>query len=443
MNHDKPRREEEEQSSFFPWLLIVALLLPLIVMLLIPAGLYVAFGLWVAMLIIAVAFWLFLKGQAATVAALEEPEVRMLYPEEQTEVVRDIMRVRLATEEAGVQIYRGHLLEDPARAYEKLKTAVADRFIPLLQQDERLGASILLMPRALEDAADRPIRMWKHWLLFALTLGTTTWVGAAYQGVNVLESPLAFTAGLPYSLALITILGVHEMGHYFAAKRHGMKVTPPYFIPVPFALGTFGAFIQMRSPPEHRKALFDVAVAGPLAGLVIAIPALLAGLRTSEAVAAPDGFIGSFFTSSFLLTLLAKFSLGDIVQDNTLLRLSPMAFAGWLGLLITALNLLPIGQLDGGHTARAMFGHRTGTLISTIAMWTLLLLAIFVWPALMIWALIVFIIARRGTPPLNDLTPVSPGRRLLGFVTFGILAMILLPFPHGLWQTLQNALFAN
>jgi membrane-associated protease RseP (regulator of RpoE activity) len=116
------------------------------------------------------------------------------------------------------------------------------------------------------------------------------------------------------------------------------------------------------------------------------------------------------------------------------LRLSPLAFAGWLGLFITALNLLPIGQLDGGHVARAMFGGRVGGTISSVAMWSLFLLAIFVWPGLMMWAIIVFFIAGRGAAPMDDITPVTSGRRSLGYVTFAILALILIPFPHSLWQ---------
>jgi membrane-associated protease RseP (regulator of RpoE activity) len=176
------------------------------------------------------------------------------------------------------------------------------------------------------------------------------------------------------------------------ARRHAMDVTPPYFIPVPFGLGTFCALIQMRSPPANRKALFDVAVAGPLAGLVIAVPALLLGLRFSSITASSDGTLshgflqGATVGSSILFTLLTKLSLGDAAQYGALVQLIPLAFAGWLGLFITALNLLPVGQLDGGHITRAMFGSRVGQTISSVAMWSLFLLAMFVWPGLMLWA---------------------------------------------------------
>ena len=128
-------------------------------------------------------------------------------------------------------------------------------------------------------------------------------------------------------------------------------------------------------------------------------------------------------------TQSARNSLGFV------LRLSPLAFAGWLGLLVTALNLLPIGQLDGGHMARAMFGRRIGETISSVAMWSLFLLAIFVWPGLLFWALLVFFMAGRGTPPLNDLTPISSSRRWIGYATFLSLALILIPLPHAFWDT--------
>ncbi|HZQ45651.1 MAG TPA: site-2 protease family protein, partial [Verrucomicrobiae bacterium] len=155
----------------------------------------------------------------------------------------------------------------------------------------------------------------------------------------------------------------------------------------------------------------------------------------SSATAPQNMMAGTSVGSSILFALLAKLSLGPALLQGNILRLSPLAFAGWLGLFITALNLLPVGQLDGGHTARAMFGTRVGRIISLVAMWSLLLLALFVWPGLMIWAIIVFFIAGQGTPPLNDVTPITPGRRLLGYLTFFILALILIPLPASWWNT--------
>ena len=424
-------------------LLILLLLSPLFILFLLPGGGLMQGGLWF-WLVLLLCWWFIWsmlgmpKGETAQLEKAEEP--RILAESDQPEAVREVMNVREATEEAGVQMYRGRLREPASAAFDKLKRAFTPGTVPLLQgEDEKLGAEILLLPRRIEEEKlERPVRSWLHWLLFAFTVLTTTWAGAAHQGVNLLREPDRFPVGLPYSLGLMTILGLHELGHYFMARRHAIKVTPPFFIPVPFALGTFGAFIQMRSPTESRRALFDVAVAGPLAGLAVAVPALVVGLRSStilpsDMVAGPGFFGGTSAGSSVLFALLAKLSLGDALEVGHVIRLSPLAFAGWLGIFITGLNLLPIGSLDGGHAARAMFGTRIGKTISTVAMWSLFLLALFVWPGLMMWALLAFFLAGTGTPPLNDLSPIPPGRRWLGYAMFLILASILMPLPHALW----------
>jgi membrane-associated protease RseP (regulator of RpoE activity) len=208
---------------------------------------------------------------------------------------------------------------------------------------------------------------------------------------------------------------------------------------VPFGLGTFGAFIKIKSLSPNRRATFDVAVAGPLAGLVFAIPALLIGIRHSHVVAgaAPDMLhTGVQVGSSFLLAVLTKFGLGITAIEGQQLALNPLAFAGWIGLVVTALNLLPIGQLDGGHIAHAMFGPKWGHAVGVGALITLFALALFVWPGLMLWAWIVWFIAgTRDVPPIDDVTPLSRRRRLLGWFTFILLAAILLPVPHVLYAS--------
>lgn len=423
-------------------LFLLLLMLPVFVLFLIPGGglIHGGFWFWIAVLLCWALIWGIIGLPREPIQEIEEEhEMRMLAEPEQPDAVREVMKVRMATVEAGVQVFRGRLRESATTAFEKLKQAFSPGRVPLLQEDKKLGAAIFLLPKTVEEEKlEKPSRPFLHWLLFGLTFLTTTWAGAAHQGVNLLREPERFAVGLPYSLGLLAILGVHELGHYFMARHHGIKVTPPYFIPLPFALGTFGAFIQMRSPSENRRALFDIAVTGPLAGLAIAIPALLIGLRTS-AILPPDviqapGFAGGTSAgSSVLFALLAKLSFGDALEFGHVVRLSPLAFAGWLGIFITGLNLLPIGTLDGGHAARAMFGSRIGGTVSSIAVWSLFLLALFVWPALMMWALIAFFLAGTGAPPLNDLTPITPGRRWLGYGTFLILALILVPLPHTFW----------
>ena len=422
-------------------ILILLISLPLVILFLLPGGAMVG-SIWfmLALMVCFLLIWTIIGRPVDEEAAVAETRPRMLSESEQPDSVKAVMDVHVATEHGGVRAFQGPLKLPASEAFENLSRTLEPGSIPLIQEDERHGQSIILIPGdSSDEEIGNPTRPVIHWLLFILTILTTTWAGAAHQGIDLFAQPERFTAGLPYSLGLLAILGVHEMGHFFAARRHGIDVTPPFFIPVPFALGTFGAFIKMRSPSQNRIALFDVAVAGPLAGLVIAIPALLIGLRTSTILPPGSEAVGHMFGgtsvgSSLLFAAIAKLSLGDALQAGHIIRLSPLAFAGWLGLFITALNLIPIGQLDGGHMARSMFGTRIGANISRVAMWTLFLLAVFVWPGLMMWALIVFFIAGRGTPPLNDVTPLSNGRRWVGYATFAILAAIVIPLPHALWS---------
>jgi Zn-dependent protease len=335
--------------------------------------------------------------------------------------------------------FEGSLRTDPANAISKINQKLgAWQLRAILTESEQDQVRVTLLPTAGEEPAQKESNWWLHGILLVLTLATTTWAGALQQGVNILQHPTNFTVGLPYSIGLLLILGAYELGHYFAARHHRIRVTPPYFIPAPFALGTFGAFISMRGLVRDRRALFDVAVAGPLAGLVFAIPALLLGLQYSRVVTddAPIGFAhgGVEIGSSFLMAFLSKLALGPAAAEGHALILHPLAFAGWLGLLLTALNLLPIGQLDGVHIAHALFGSRRARTISIVALVSLFLLAFFVWPGLMMWAFIVFFIAGTGeTPAANDLTPLDPPRQALGYFAFVLLALILVPVPHSLY----------
>ena len=437
---------QRPKNPLLAFLFFLALLLPWLFFLFRPGGTVTGHTLfWLALLFCFLMLWL-MAARQRRLAAAEALELgpRMLNEAEQPEIVRQVMDVKIAIKEHGVQLFRGPLRDSASTSLEKLQGALPQGLVPLVQEDAQLGARILLVPKPAErDVSQKPVRPWLHWLLFGLTAVTTTWAGATHQGVDLAREPGLFYVGLPYSIGLLLILGVHELGHFFMARRHEMDVTPPYFIPVPFALGTFGAFIQMRTPSANRKALFDVAVAGPLAGLVIAIPALLLGLQSST-ITPGDGTLshgflrGATVGSSILFTLLTKLSFGDAAQYGALVHLSPLAFAGWLGLFITALNLLPVGQLDGGHITRAMFGSGIGQMISSVAIWSLLLLALFVWQGLMLWVLIIFLIAGRGSPPLNDITPLDRGRMVLGYIAILILILILAPMPHSLWDVAND-----
>jgi membrane-associated protease RseP (regulator of RpoE activity) len=231
------------------------------------------------------------------------------------------------------------------------------------------------------------------------------------------------------------------MGHYLTARGHGVRVSLPYFIPIPFALGTFGAFIRMPPLLTSRRQLFDIGVAGPLAGLVVAIPALALGLQWSRVLPVDPASAGHMsqgvsVNASMALALVSKLALGDTLAQGHYLVLHPLAFAGWLGLMITALNLLPVGQLDGGHIAHALFGRARAGFIGKVALGGMVVLGLFVWPGLITWALIIYFIAGRpGLPPLDDVTVLDGKRRAVGWFAYGLLALILLPLPHALSST--------
>jgi membrane-associated protease RseP (regulator of RpoE activity) len=339
--------------------------------------------------------------------------------------------------------FEGRLRGKAEETFRKIREVfTAEPFTPMLLEGEHNDVRVVVLPGRLADPAVERTNWGLHGLLFLATLATTTWAGALHAGVNLLQQPERFAVGLPYSLGLLLILGAHELGHYFTAKAHGIRVTPPYFIPVPFALGTFGAFIKIKSLTPDRRALFDVAVAGPLAGLVFAIPALLIGLRFSQVIPnylqPPTGYAGVNIGSSVLLACLAKMSLGASVLEGNHLLLHPLAFAGWLGLIVTALNLLPIGQLDGGHISHALFGSRNAHALSTVALAGLFLLALFVWPGLMFWAFIVFFVAgTHDAPAANDISPVGFPRQALGYFTLLLLLLIIVPVPHSLYEVIS------
>ena len=279
--------------------------------------------------------------------------------------------------------------------------------------------------------------------LFLLTILTTTWAGAAQAGVDLVREPSRFAVGLPFSVGLLAILGAHELGHYFAARRHGMRVTLPYFIPVPVSLGTFGAFVGLKGRAQNRKALFDVAVAGPLAGLILALPVLGWGLQNSLILKGPtEGnffrFIGVDVGSSIVLAVVSKLALGSAMLEGHRVILNPLALAGWLGIVITALNLLPIGQLDGGCISHALLGAKRANALSIAGLIAVFLLAFFVGSNLLMWAFVIsFVASTRDLLSGNDLTEIGPSRTALGYFALALLLLILLPVPGSFYPALR------
>jgi membrane-associated protease RseP (regulator of RpoE activity) len=272
-----------------------------------------------------------------------------------------------------------------------------------------------------------------HIVLFILTFITTSMAGAFEAGANPLNDFASIRAGFPFSVTLMSILLVHELGHYTLSLAHGVRATLPYFIPgPPFLIGTFGAFIRMKSPPATRRALFDVGAAGPWAGLMVAIPAVLIGLRLSEVrpLGLQEG--GYVLGDSILFSFLTRMALG-VVPENVTILLHPIAFAGWIGLFVTVLNLLPISQLDGGHVAYAMFGRWHGVISRTFIV-AIALLGFRGWPGWFVWVLVPLVIGVDHPPTYDSRTPLDRRRLLAAWLTVGAFVLIFMPEPLALTQ---------
>ncbi|MCX7022250.1 MAG: site-2 protease family protein [bacterium] len=295
-------------------------------------------------------------------------------------------------------------------------------------------------------------------LIFAvLTVLTVLWAGGMHAGVDILAHPDQWYLGLPFAVSLLGILLAHEFGHYIAARRHGVSATLPLLLPVPNPLlGTAGAVIRMRSPVPDRRALFDIGIAGPLAGVVAAVIVTVIGLTLSEVIqldpraAVPlswpefeliygqPGIITMRFfdepATSLLVNMPPIFKLlqlavvGPLASDEVLL-LHPVAFAGWLGFLVTALNLVPVGQLDGGHIVFAGLRRAYKPLGSLIVV-VLIFFALF-WPGWLLWVGVLFFIARKRPAPLDDITPPGRGRTLgaCGAILLFLLCLTPVPLP--------------
>jgi membrane-associated protease RseP (regulator of RpoE activity) len=272
-------------------------------------------------------------------------------------------------------------------------------------------------------------RLWVNVLLFVLTVGTTLLVGSINNGGDPFKRPLDLLVfGWPFSLSIILVLGSHELAHFLTARRLGVEATPPYFLPVPHPMtGTMGAFIRIESPVPTKSALVRVGVSGPLVGFLVAIPVSFIGLMLSKPVET-GGTQGIQLGSPLIFWIMSELLHPNLGPGKDLL-MHPVAFAGWLGLFVTALNLLPIGQLDGGHVAYAVFGRRWQKL-SWIIVAALALMGFF-WLGWTFWALLVVILGLRHPPPLDDLTPLGKTDWRLVAVAVIIIILTLTPAPFG------------
>jgi membrane-associated protease RseP (regulator of RpoE activity) len=331
--------------------------------------------------------------------------------------------------------FRGQLHMEAEAAYAQIAPQFQAIGRTALLQDDAPNVAIIALPAL---PAISPARPWIALLLFVLTVASTIYVGG--QDFDLATGQVRFNwgHGIAFSAALLGILGAHELGHFFAARREKVAVSYPFFIPMPFAigiLGTLGAFISIKEPVPNRRALLAIAISGPLAGLVVAIPVLILGLLLSEVKTLAEVYAqlpeASYITegNSLLYAALKILVFGRFLPSGGEdVFLHPVALAGWAGLLVTGLNLLPAGQLDGGHIFFALFGARAAQIMSMLVAVALLAMG-FLWSGWFLWAVIVAMIGQQHSPLLNEVTPLRGGWRQLALVGLVVFVLVFTPIP--------------
>jgi hypothetical protein len=356
--------------------------------------------------------------------------------------------------------YRGQLEMDSIEAFDRLTMLLRPHgLMPLFRKDESGAQTIFLANR---NPDPKPSNFLLNIGLFLLTVISVVWTGMGYTDPEQLAGAKNTTetmwlsllhGGLPFAASLLGILLAHEFGHYLMTRYHKTAATLPYFIPFPTLLGTMGAVIVWKELPRNKRILFDVGIAGPLAGLVVAIPVVLAGLmgsKTGLVTSSPGGFI----EGNSILYLLAKFavfgqllpapaSYGNLSPVLYWLRyfftglpvptggtdvfISPVAMAGWAGLLVTSLNLIPAGQLDGGHVMYVLFGKKLKYALPVII--GLMGVLGFFWSGWWLWAALLFFLGRQSADPLDQITELDPKRRMVAIIMILVFILVFIPVP--------------
>ena len=361
-----------------------------------------------------------------------------------------------------VMRYRGQLIiEDSEAAYSLLVDQLKPYNLTPIFRQEGSQQAILLVPGMPQPKQSNPM---VNLVLGILTIGSVFLTGALY-GVteplppNPLQAALVlFQNAWPFAVSMLAILSAHEFGHYLAGRYHGVHLTLPYFIPMPVIspFGTMGAFINMKELPKNRKILLDIAIAGPLAGFIVAVPVLLIGLHLSKVsplfvdpnfqlqiegnsliyllakfmtfgqlLPTPSGYAG---TTPLLYWLRYFFTGRPLPIGGVDVMLSGVAWAGWGGLLITAMNLIPAGQLDGGHLLYVLVGRKWAARILPFILGALVILG-FVWNGWWLWAVLIFFLGRTYAEPLDQITPIDSRRKMLAALGLVIFLVTFIPIP--------------
>ena len=317
--------------------------------------------------------------------------------------------------------------------FESLRlTLLEKQYIPMVRNEH--GEQIIYVVK--KPPSKKPRSVWINIILLIATIFTTTLAGALQwvdidqvDWMNMFAMSYLWQGLIFFSVPLLLILGVHEMGHYYASKKHHVDASLPYFIPLPppFLLGTFGALISTHEPIPNRKALLDIGVAGPLCGFLVAIPISLIGffLMQQSPIPLPTNETNLSLMPPLLLQWMQSLFL---LEGNYVIH--PTLFAGWVGIFLTAVNLLPAGQLDGGHVARAILKEKH-KYISWVVIFILAALSFFYTGWLMFAIIILVFIGTQHQPPLNELTPLDTRRKLLGLAILLIFILSFAPIPFG------------
>ena len=383
-----------------------------------------------------------------------------------TSLVRRVMRVDSTTWGANDQKYlvryQGELLSESEAAYDQLTEVLHPYEVTPLFRIEDGQQTILLLDGVIRP---RPSNPWVNLVLFVLTVLSVLFAGTLYDYSGpVSDNPAQIVQyiimnlwrGWPFAVSLLAILLAHEFGHYLAARYHRSSVSLPYFIPFPVSIfGTMGAFIQLKSPPKNKNILLDIGAAGPYAGLVVAIPVLFYGLYTSELNMLPTVLqSGQGFEGNSIFYLAMKFAVfGELLprpenfaglgpinywlqyfftgtplpHGGLDVTLNQVAWAGWAGLLVTAFNLIPAGQLDGGHLLYVLFGQNARKLLPVILV--ILIMLGFVWSGWWMWAFLIMFLGRVHAEPLDQITPLKPNRKALAIVGLVLFILLFMPVP--------------
>jgi membrane-associated protease RseP (regulator of RpoE activity) len=359
--------------------------------------------------------------------------------------------------------YRGGLRMDSIAAYTRLAQNLRPLgYTPLFRIED--GKQTILLKKGIIEV--RPSRVWINLVLFVLTVASVLITGALnnYDGPNngtelqVIQYILGhLERGIPFTLSLMAILLAHEFGHYLVARRNHTAVSLPYYLPFPLSLfGTMGAFIQLKEPPKNKRTLLEIGLAGPLCGLIVALPVLWYGLTLSQIttlarLTAGQGLIlegnsllylgmkylafgnllpapASYGATSPLFYWMRYFFTGQPIPLGGMdVQLHSIAWAGWAGLLVTALNLVPVGQLDGGHALYALFGKKASRLFPFIL--AMLILLGFFWAGWWIWAFLLFLLGRVNAEPLDQIAGLDPPHKFLAVLGVVIFLLVFVPVP--------------